>query len=355
MFNYSSHLLSNFDTISIYDKFDYSKFINLSSNELNHEFLQDFYEKFISHFDYRLIAKYPFIEPYRDFFAEVSNTKTNQIAFSAGSDIAIHLLIRIFAKSNRAILQYPNYRAYEDAIKINNIITLKEDFFSANFINSLKTKIISSEPSIVIITTPDSFIGKVLTCNELIPICELGISKDHMIIIDETYAPYCSENYGYLLKFPNVILVKTLSKFPGMAGLRFCLIKGSEEAIEYIRKSSVESTVSNFSLEYAKYCYLHPDKINRVLLEIKQRRQMMQAHISDSLGWISLDSQGNFCAIKANSKNDIQNFKLFLLENGIKIKTFEAYANLSNIARITVPDKPSLEHLLIKITEYATN
>jgi histidinol-phosphate/aromatic aminotransferase/cobyric acid decarboxylase-like protein len=353
LFNYNSHLSSTFESVNLYDKFDYSKFINLSSNELSHPLLKDLYEGFIEQFDYRLIAKYPFLESYRKFFADIHGIETNQIAFSAGSDIAIHLLIRIFAKSGRAILQSPNYRAYEDSLLLNQICYIKEEFQATNFVENLIQKISNSQPSIVILTSPDAFFGKLLSADQLFQICDLCASKGHIVIVDETYSAYCNENYNRLLELPNVILLQTLSKFPGMAGLRLCLIKSAPHVNEYIRKSSIEGAISNFTMAYAKYSFSQQTLLDKILAEIKLNRQKMQAHISHALNWKNLDSQTNFCSFLCDSGETAQKFNLFMARNMFKIKTFQNPDSLLNLVRITVPCSENLNNLLEKVDIYA--
>ena len=75
----------------------------------------------------------------------------------------------------------------------------------------------------VLIASPNNPTGNSLTSEELDQILSF-ISPETVVVIDEAYASFANKDTSYikplLEKFPNLLIVRTLSKFYGLPGLR---------------------------------------------------------------------------------------------------------------------------------------
>ena len=105
-------------------------------------------------------------------------------------------------------LQYP---VYEDG-----------DTFSYDF-DGLKAMIDDVRPKILLVASPNNPTGNALSIEEMERLVDM-VPKDTVIIVDEAYASFISNDASYIKslieKHDNIVVCRTLSKFYGLPGLR---------------------------------------------------------------------------------------------------------------------------------------
>lgn len=90
-------------------------------------------------------------------------------------------------------------------------------------INSIREAVEREKPEIVLMASPNNPTGNSLTKDELHEILSF-IPKETVIVIDEAYASFANKDTSYIKplieEFPNLLIIRTLSKFYGLPGLR---------------------------------------------------------------------------------------------------------------------------------------
>ena len=101
-------------------------------------------------------------------------------------------------------------------------------------------------PRMLLLASPNNPTGNGLTPEETGRIME-NIPSDTMVLIDEAYASFISNDTAYIAplvnKYSNLIISRTLSKFYGLPGLRcgFGFIgKGHDQFLSYVNKYDME-------------------------------------------------------------------------------------------------------------------
>jgi Histidinol-phosphate/aromatic aminotransferase and cobyric acid decarboxylase len=90
-------------------------------------------------------------------------------------------------------------------------------------IEGMRQMVEQEKPEMVLIASPNNPTGNSLTSEELHEILSF-ISPETVVVIDEAYASFANKDISYIKalieEFPNLLIVRTLSKFYGLPGLR---------------------------------------------------------------------------------------------------------------------------------------
>lgn len=180
----------------------------------------------------------PYQNELKSVIAEIKGISPDNIFLGNGSDEAIDLMYRIFCepRSDEAVVIKPSYGMYSVAAHINDVktaeVALTDDY-------ELDTKAVfeavNKNTKIIFLCSPNNPSGNLLDKNDVISIIE---SFSGIVVIDEAYIDFCDdEGFVPLLnRYDNIVILQTLSKAWGMAGLRLGMAFASKEIINYMTK-----------------------------------------------------------------------------------------------------------------------
>ena len=171
----------------------------------------------------------------------LKKTAVENIFVGNGSDEVIDILFRIFCDpgKDKVIICPPTYGMYEVSANINNVniisIPLDEKF-------QLNThQILNTEAKMIFLCTPNNPTGNVL--NEVEEILK---QFNGIVIVDEAYIDF-SEVPSFsakLNKYPNLVVMQTLSKAWGLAAARVGIAFASTAIISLMNKVKPPYNVS---------------------------------------------------------------------------------------------------------------
>ena len=271
--------------------------------------------------------------------AQIKDVNANQILLGNGSDEVLDLLFRAFCEPNidNVITLPPTYGMYEVLANLNAIEN-REVILDANFQPNLEGiyNAISSNTKIIFLCSPNNPTGNSFTKESIIHLLE---NFKGIVLLDEAYIDF-SEKESWLKElenYPNLVIIQTLSKAFGMAGLRLGVLYASLEIISILNKikppyniniltqSKALSELFLFNDIESKTHYLQEEKDNlsKVLLDINFIEKVYP-------------SDANFILVKVD--NATKRYSQ-LLDNGIVIRNRSNQPLLENCLRITVGTK----------------
>lgn len=169
---------------------------------------------------------------FSDYLASVYDIPEKQIILGYGGEDILKQVVHYFlaGKEKQKTLLIPKfswwyYKSIADEVEGRSVLyPLYEDGDSFKYdIPAMKEMIRSENPEIVLIASPNNPTGNSLSPDELDDILSF-ISPETAIVIDEAYASFANKDTSYikplLEKYPNLLIVRTLSKFYGLPGLR---------------------------------------------------------------------------------------------------------------------------------------
>ena len=166
--------------------------------------------------------------------ASLKGVREGQLFLGNGSDEAIDLAYRIFCTPGRdnAVSIAPTYGMYCVAADTNDV-ELREVPLGKDF--SLPTEALLSacddRTKLLWLCSPNNPTGNAFPTREIERVLR---TFEGMVVLDEAYIDFAAEPgfLGRLDEFPNLIILQTLSKAWGMAGLRLGLAFAAEPVAE---------------------------------------------------------------------------------------------------------------------------
>lgn len=276
--------------------------------------------------------------------AELHGVDTDYIFVGNGSDEVLGIAFFALLKHDKPILfpdiTYSFYPVYCNLFNIAfNTIPLTEDF-------EINLQDYSNKDCTgIVITNPNAPTG-VLLNPQLIK--EYLIKHtNQIVIVDEAYIDFGGESVVSLVKqFPNLLVIRTFSKFYALAGLRVGYAVGNPDLIEGIRR--VKDSFNSYPLDrLAQTAATEAVKdiqwsVNNAQRIINNRNYLIQS--LKKIGFKILDSQANF--IFASYPN-IPGATLAsqLREKNILVRHFNT-PRIKNWLRITVGNEEECKQLI---------
>ncbi|MDD3792714.1 MAG: histidinol-phosphate transaminase, partial [Candidatus Bathyarchaeota archaeon] len=190
----------------------------------------------------RLIKFYPDPNPveFKSAIAKYvgNNVRTENILLGNGSIELIYMITELLSKPFKAVIPVPSFSEYEKAalrlggeiqfVKLPQNFSLEMDKIKAS---------VTTDTKIMCICNPHSPSGTLYSKEEVIELVEFCQKKDIIFSIDENYIEFAEAGEvntvaGMVKEYENLFVIRSVTKFYGMAGLRFGYAVAAEPLIE---------------------------------------------------------------------------------------------------------------------------
>ncbi len=280
----------------------------------------------------------------REELSKYVGMKPSNIVAGSGSNELIELIIKTFADKNEIILSFvPTFHMYAvfSQIYSTKFIGVESNKDFSLDMNKLIEKAEELNPKIIFVSNPNNPTGYLSKKEDLIRLLE---STDSIVVIDEAYFEFCSETMvKEINNYENLIILRTLSKAFGLAGIRLGYMVANERLIEILNGVRTPYNISYLSQYIAIQALKNRDKILSYADSVRQERESLENKFSE-LGFEIFKSYGNFIF----AKSDIINLGDKIAEKGIQIREYSG--DLDGFYRITIGDKKE-NKIFIKILE----
>jgi histidinol-phosphate aminotransferase len=268
-------------------------------------------------------SAYPDSSRLRSILADRMGVGSDQVLVTAGGDDA---LFRCFlANANRRIVatrpSFEMIRRYAAQVGANltEVAWWDQDFPIDEFAGSAA--------DVAVVVSPNNPTGSAIDAQVLAKVA----SRFELVVFDAAYAEFADEDLTEAaLDLGNVVIVRTLSKAFGLAGLRVGYLVGPAELISSISAYGNPYPVSSVSLRMAE------EALVMATAEVegnRGRRERLSA-ILEQLGATPLRSQANFVLASGVEADWLVSACASL---GIGIRAFPDRLELEGCVRITVP------------------
>lgn len=314
--------------------------INCSSNEMIHPYLSKLNDMVIDKIDLGKENSYIYYPEKIKLFSELLGIDEDRIQLYAGSDDAIkYVLLSFHNKCSTLIIQDPNYENYYSYASLNGYKVIRWKMNSENLSFDLDDGInilnANENNSIVVITSPNGFTGKLTDYSTIYRIAQECYEKNDILVIDQAYLPFAEDlNYREIAnEFENVILISTLSKGHGLAGARFAYINTSPILSKCLARWNGINAISAFSYDISEQ-YIRSNTMNTVIKDIVDVRNRFIDFITNDTPWETYISDANFVLIKLENAMQARDLSNYLFENDIIVRRLDGI-DLDSYIRIT--------------------
>lgn len=256
----------------------------------------------------------------RSKLASYYGCKAENIMVGNGSSEIINTVINAYCDKGEKVMSFiPSFSMYEtycDLCGADYIGVESEENFSRN-IDKLIGEAKKQKPKIVILCNPNNPTGSVSPKEDIIKLLENV--QESLIILDEAYADFSEVSALDLINdYDNLMIMRTMSKAFGLAGLRIGALIANEKLIKYIWKVKIPYNVNKLSQYAAALALDNVDRVADYVDELKGLREELRTKLEE-LDFIVYPSGANFLFVKS----PVDELYEKLMEQGVLIRKFD--------------------------------
>ena len=282
----------------------------------------------------------------RRALADYHQIPVENILAGAGADELIDLLLRFFINPGDVILNCPptfGMYAFDTAINGGKVINIPRlDDFSVDA-DALLDAIAEHQPKIFFLATPNNPDGGLLAPKLL----DALLKQNLLLVLDEAYmefAPPASTQIREVAKRENLIVLRTFSKWAGLAGLRVGYGVFPSWLMPYLWTAKQPYNVSVAASEAALAALRHADQLEEIGQKIIAERERLYAELQKVDYLEPYPSQSNFILCRVVGR-DAAALKADLAKQGILIRYFNK-PGLDDHIRISVGTPEQVDAVL---------
>ncbi|BBR59502.1 MULTISPECIES: histidinol-phosphate transaminase [unclassified Klebsiella] len=287
------------------------------------------------------LNRYPECQPKAviENYAAYAGVKPQQVLVSRGADEGIELLVRAFCEPGRDAVLFcpPTYGMYSVSAETIGVecrtVPAKADWqldlpAIADSLNNVK---------VVYVCSPNNPTGQIINPQDFRTLLEMTRDKA-LVVADEAYIEFCPQATlsGWLAEYPNLVILRTLSKAFALAGLRCGFTLANEDVIALLLKVIAPYPLSTPVADIAAQA-LSSQGIaamrQRVAQILEEREYLVTALRTIDCVEQVFDSETNYVLVRMKASTSV--FKS-LWDQGIILRDQNKQPSLSGCLRITI-------------------
>jgi histidinol-phosphate aminotransferase len=310
--------------------------------------------------DTAIFNRYPDCQPDTviNAYADYAGLKPEQTLVTRGADEGIELVIRAFCEPGQdsILICPPTYGMYAISAQTFNVGVERAPLLTDFSVDIDAVLSYVGKVKVVFICSPNNPTGTSVPQEDIVKV--LDAYKDKAIIVlDEAYIEFDIEQTQsqLLAQYPNLVLLRTLSKAFALAGLRCGFTLASPDIIQTLLKVIAPYPIPAPVAQIAGQA-LQSRNLSAVAKDVeflKTELSQLQAALS-KVGDIQIvgDINANFVLFRTQKKNELMKH---LVDNKVLIRDQSKQIALENCLRISIGDKAQNQTLLALITAFFAN
>ena len=288
----------------------------------------------------------------KEAISAIKSVATEQIFLGNGSDECIDLLYRCFCNpgQDNVIICPPTYGMYEVSANINDVELRRApllDDFQLNLAH-IET-LVDAHTKLIWICSPNNPTGNSINRPDIETILN---NFNGLVIIDEAYINF-SRHKSFtqeLAEYPNLVIMQTLSKAWGLAGLRLGMAFASKELVSILNTVKPPYNINQATQELALKALEEVGQVNDMIKEIVQMRVALKA-VFEKIPAIEkvYPSDANFLLVKMKNARKVYEF---LLTKGIVVRDRSNVILCEDCLRITIGTEEENTQLVTAICDW---
>ena len=288
----------------------------------------------------------------KEVLSHVKGVPAGNIFLGNGSDEPIDLVYRCFCCPgiDNVVAIEPTYGMYKVCADINDTeyrpVLLDEQY------QITAEKLLAAtdqHTKLIWLCSPNNPTGNSLQREEIIKVIE---TFEGIVIVDEAYSDFSSQKplRSELSKYPNLIVLNTMSKAWGCAAIRLGMAFASEEIISIFNKVKYPYNVNQLTQQQALEALKDPFEVDKwVKLLLEERSRMIDAFKLLPICEKVFPTDANFFLAQMTDAVKIYNY---LVDKGIIVRNRHRVQLCQNCLRITIGTKTENGELIAALRQY---
>jgi histidinol-phosphate aminotransferase len=274
----------------------------------------------------------------RELLAKKMNVPAGmELLLGNGSDELIQMITLALARPGTSMMYpSPTFVMYGMNCAFSGMkavpVPVRDDFSfdAAGFVARVRAE----KPTLVFIAYPNNPTGALYPEEEIVQVIK---ACNGLVVLDEAYHAFAGKTFmGRLAEFPNVVVLRTVSKL-GLAGIRLGYLAGRPEWLEQFNKVRSPYNVNVLTQAAALFLLERVEVLEEQAARIRSERASLGKAMAALPGVTVFPSQANFFLVRVP---DADRAYAGLLRQGVLVKNLNGPA-MKNCLRITVgtPDE----------------
>ena len=291
----------------------------------------------------------------KEKLSKIKGIPAQNIFLGNGSDEAIDLLYRIFCEPGRdnVIILPPTYGMYEVCAEMNDV-KLKKVSLAKEYQLDIDGIANAIDPftKLIFICSPNNPTGNSFNRADV----EIILNNfDGIVVIDEAYINYSKQRsfIAELAEYPNLVVMQTLSKAWGLAGLRLGMAFTSQPIIDLMNKVKYPYNINTATQLLALEALDNIDWVNEHISTTVAEREKLKAELLNLSDTESVfPSDANFLLVKMKGARNIYEQ---LCQKGIIVRDRSKVVLCEDSLRITVGTPKENKQLIEELSKLKSN
>ena len=288
----------------------------------------------------------------KDAISKVKGVPAGNIFLGNGSDEPIDLVYRSFCVPgvDNVVAIEPTYGMYKVCADINDVEyrpVLLDDNYQITADRLLAAT--DAHTKLIWLCSPNNPTGNNLQREEIVKVIE---NFEGLVIVDEAYSDFSSQKplRSELAKYPNLIVLNTMSKAWGCAAIRLGMAFATEEIIAIFNKVKYPYNVNQLTQEQALLALQDPFEVDKwVKLLLEERSRMIDAFKLLPICVKVFPTDANFFLAQMTDAVKIYNY---LVNKGIIVRNRHRVQLCQNCLRVTIGTKTENGELIAALRQY---
>jgi len=289
----------------------------------------------------------------KEAISKIKGVPLQNIFLGNGSDECIDILYRAFCNPGKdnVIINPPTYGMYEVNANINDVEVRRAvllDDFQLDLIHL--ENLIDENTKLIWICSPNNPTANSMNREDI----ETVLNNFHgLVVIDAAYINF-SRHRSFIQElgdYPNLIVMQTLSKAWGLAGLRLGMAFASEAIIDVYNKVKPPYNISQSSQELVLKALENVDDVNEMIRAIVTMREDLRKSLKElNIVEEIFPSDANFLLVKFVDPKSVYNY---LLGKEIVVRDRSKVELCEGCLRITVGTEQENKELIIALQQFS--
>ncbi len=315
---------------------DNSKYdIKIDANESNTNIFQEIMPEIWENVMKEDINRYPDSEAseLRKAISGFIGVPTEKILCGNGSDEFIKMIIDGFVNPGEVVLSHsPTFGMYGISTRVSGgtYAEIETDEAFSIDIDALITKARELKPKLIFLCNPNNPTGNILEKSQVRRVLR---ETEAILILDEAYIEFAGESMvDEIGDWENLVIMRTLSKAFGLAGLRLGYIIADGPIMEVVRAIKPPYNLNRISQRFATEVLVHASYINKNIEAIKDERERMLGELVKIDELKVFPTKSNFILIRTV---EAENLDKAFKDESILVRKYSG-GRLENCLRISI-------------------
>ncbi|HMH33961.1 MAG TPA: histidinol-phosphate transaminase [Puia sp.] len=287
--------------------------------------------------------------------AKVKGLPAEQIFLGNGSDECIDILYRAFCNpgQDNVIINPPTYGMYEVSANINDVEIRRApllDDFQLDLVHL--ENLVDEHTKIIWICSPNNPTSNSMNRLDVETVLN---NFQGLVVIDEAYINFSRQRsfIPELAEYPNLVILQTMSKAWGLAGIRLGMAFASEGIIEIYNKVKPPYNINQVTQELALKALDETGQVNDMIRAIVT----MRIELAKALAALPIvhkihPSDANFLLVQVSDAKGLYNY---LLNAGIVVRDRSRVELCAGCLRITIGTEAENKELITVLKRFTSN